>query len=445
MRRIGWLAALALLSAPCCNRDINDQDVRIAVTSRVSLNSAGQANNLACSDPAVSADGRFIVFVSNAGNLTPTTGNGFTQIYLRDLTTGLTELISVDDAGVIGNGDSRRPTVSGDGSRVAFQSSATNLIASDGNGEPDVFVRKRDEGKTVRASEADGGGDTLLQCFDPVISANGQYVVFVSRSDDITPNAFLGSQNIFRRDLEADLTELVSVNTIGEEPSEDSGEPSVSADGLRVAFSSVAPDLSSDPDVSPFREIYVSDLTAPSVPVVTRISRPFTAGIPLNGQCSRPAISGDGSRVAFVSQAMNLLETDLNGSAQDIIVADVAGGPLVLASRHTSGPQGNQRSLIPQLSHSGRYLVFNAESSNLVDDDFNGLFDVFWRDLQSAKTVRISVGAGGAEGNLNSGSDTDRVAISADGRRAWFVSGSTNLIPQDVNGVNDIFERGPLY
>src|SRR5688572_20883557 len=132
MRRIGWMAALLALAAPACKKDVNDRTVRIAVTSRVSVSTSGEAANLSCREAAVSADGRFVAFASQATNLTTVpTGGAIWQIYVRDLVLGTTELVSVNDAGVAGNNDSHSPSISADGERVAFQSIASNLVAGD--------------------------------------------------------------------------------------------------------------------------------------------------------------------------------------------------------------------------------------------------------------------------------------------------------------------------
>ncbi|MBV8878419.1 MAG: PD40 domain-containing protein [Planctomycetaceae bacterium] len=440
MKRIGWILLAAALAAPCCNRDINDQTVRIAVTARVSLNSAGVPANLECIDPAVSADGRFLAFVSLATNLSPVPTNGVKQVYVRDLVLGVTEMVSVNNNGDAGTADSRRPTLSADGSLVAFQSDAPNLVPADFNGKRDVFLRKRNEGKTVRVSEADGGGDADDESLRPMISGNGQFVVFSSLATNLT-SASTGGQQIFRRDLTLDITELVSVSTTGGEAGGDSDEPSISFDGSRVAFRSNADDLTLDPHTTGSLEVYVRDLSGATT---VRISFALALGTEPDGDSLTPAISGDGTRVAFVSRATNLVVSDINGPVQDIYVRDVAGGAILLASRHSSGPQGSKGSDRPVLSHDGRFLAFVSDAPNLVDDDINQLSDVFWRDLASGRTIRLSSSTGNAGGNLASG-DQDFPALTGDGSVAYFGSDSTNLIGQDINGIRDIYGRGPLY
>jgi Tol biopolymer transport system component len=442
MKRLAWLAAIAALTSPRCNQDINDRTILIAVTSQVSFSTSGEAANQECREPAVSADGRFVAFVSVATNLTSVPTNGVLQVYVRDVVEGTTEIVSVNDAGVAGNALSRAPSLSADGSRVAFQSAASNLIPGDGNGKVDVFLRRRDTKKTIRISEAEGGGDANQDCNQPMISGNGAFVVFASKANNLV-SAATGLSHVFRRDVELQQTELVSVNVMGDEADGDSSQPSVSFDGSRVAFTSKADDLTDDPATTGFSNIFVRDLSGAAT---TRISFANNPALEPNDSCSQPSLSGDGSRVAFVSVATNLLPSDLNGPILDVYVRDVAAGPTILASRHTLGPQGTgSNSTNPVLSHSGRYVAFTSGAPNLVDGDDNSRLDVFWRDLEEGRTIRLSVNTANVEGNLDSGTDQERPALTGDGRFGYYSSTASNLVGTDINGVRDIFGRGPLY
>lgn len=440
MRRIGWMAAALALAAPCCNSDINDQTVRIAVTSRVSLNTAGEANNQACERVAVSADGRYVAFVSTATNLSTVPTNGIAQqVFVRDLLLGTTEMVSVNDGGVSGNGNSRNPSISADGSRVVFSSSASNLVPGDTSGT-DMFLRDRVLQLTTRVSEAEFGGEPDGPSAEGMISGNGLFVVFQSTATDVV-SAASGGSHVFRRDLTLLITELVSVDPFGDEADGPSDMASISFDGNRIAFSSTATSLTPDPDSS-VRDVFVRDMGAATTVRITFAHNP--PALP-NGDSTDPFISGDGTQVAFISRAANLIVSDLNGTTADVFARAVSGGAIVLVSRHSAGPQGTRRSGMPVLSHTGRYAAFYSDAPNLVDDDDNDRLDAFWVDLVAGKTLRLSVSTGGIGGNLESGDFAERPALTGDGRTSFFRSFASNLISLDINGQTDIFGRGPLH
>ena len=112
-------------------------------TQRVSVSSAGVQGNSTSgiNAPSVSADGRSVTFDSIASNLVPGDANGYEDVFVRDLKLHRTYLVSVSSAGVQGNSDSLTPAISGDGRYVVFNSDASNLVTGDTNDYEDVFVR----------------------------------------------------------------------------------------------------------------------------------------------------------------------------------------------------------------------------------------------------------------------------------------------------------------
>ena len=162
-----------------------------SIITRVSLSSFGVEGNFNSFYPSVSADGRYIAFESYATNLVPGDTNGVANVFVRDLQTSATTQVSVDSAGLQGNGDSLFASITADGRYVAFHSLATNLVAGDTNGVDDIFVHDRDTGVTERVSVSSGGveGDNNSQI--PSISADGRYVAF--RSD--ATNLVVGDTN----------------------------------------------------------------------------------------------------------------------------------------------------------------------------------------------------------------------------------------------------------
>jgi Tol biopolymer transport system component len=174
--------------------------------------------------------------------------------------------------------------------------------------------------------------------------------------------------------------------------------------------------------------------------VLTGASRLISVGLggaPAVAASSSPVVSSDGSFVAFVSTAANLVPGDANGVG-DVFVRPGAGAIEDVSVAADGGPADGPSSQ-PAISGDGRFVAFTSKASNLVADDHNAVSDVFVRDRQTHKTTRVSVGHGGVEANGPSSTP----AISTDGRVISFASAATNLVPGDRNGVGDVFVRVP--
>ena len=200
-------------------------------TVLVSVNTAGTAGG-SYFDPVISANGRFVTFVSFASDLVTNDTNdtnGMLDVFVRDLKTGSTGLVSVNSAGTgSGNGASDLPAISADGRFVAFRSGASDLVANDTNRTFDVFVRDLKTGTTTLVSVNSAGtgsgngssGSAIARgeeiAAPPVISADGRFVAFVSFARDLVDNDTNGNQSdVFVRDLKTGTTTLVSVNSAG--------------------------------------------------------------------------------------------------------------------------------------------------------------------------------------------------------------------------------------
>lgn len=181
-----------------------------------------QANN-ASLNPSISADRRFVAFQSTATNLVSTDTNGnVSDIFVRDLQSGTTELVSVNDSETQGNGSSQRPSISADGRYVAFDSSASNLVTGDTNGKGDVFVRDRQDGTTQRASvdssgnqgnDSSGFSNTLgIQVHDPSISGDGLHVAFLSIATNLVTGDANGFQDVFVHEVDKTAPVVDSVS-----------------------------------------------------------------------------------------------------------------------------------------------------------------------------------------------------------------------------------------
>lgn len=354
--------------------------------ARASQNTAKQGANQGSFRPDVSSDGRFVVFESTATNLDPWDTQPQYDIFVRDFTTGTTQRISTPSTSVTPNADSRAPSISADGQRVVFESAATNLISGDTNGKVDIFVWTRSTGQISRVSVASNGAQADADCEKARISGDGRFVVFESRAGNLDPAKSGSRRDVYVRDLLLGTTRCASLNQFGQPGDRDSFHGSISADGNRVAFESESTNMLFW-DTNNHNDVYVRDFAANTI---ARASTTWN-GLEGNAGSMRPSISPDGMYVAFESQASNLVIGDTNYQ-NDIFLRDLAGGFTHRISVSSTGNQGNMRSFDPQFSGNGRYVCFMSEATTMIPGDTNNFTDVFVRDLQAYQTLRVSRG-----------------------------------------------------
>jgi Tol biopolymer transport system component len=398
-------------------------------TERVSVDSFGVEGNGRSETASISDDGRFVAFESRAGNLVPGDTSSRGGIFVYDRQTGVTEHVSVSSLGVGGNRDSFRPSVSADGRYVAFESKSDNLVLGDTNGTTDVFVYDRRTGVTEHVSVNSSGVGGNLESCDASISADGRYVAFHGHSDNLVPGDTNSERDAFVRDRLTGLTERVSVGSLGVEGNGSSGDASISADGRYVAIQSGADNLVTG-DTNRQRDVFVHDR---QTGVTERVSVD-SSGAGGNFDSVRASISADGRYVAFESPSDNFAPGDTN-SLQDVFVHDRQTGVTEHVSVNSSGVGGNLESCDASISDDGRYVAFHGHSDNLVPGDTNSERDAFVRDRLTGLTERVSVSSLGAEGNGSSGD----ASISADGRYVAIQSSAGNLVTGDTNGMIDVF------
>ena len=419
--------AVALASIASCTSFVRPAAAQ--TTTLASLGTGGAAADGECLYPEITPDGRWLVFQSSASTLVPGDTNGAKDIFVRDLLLGTTVCASLAANGGFANGDSLDPDVSDDGRYIAFFSYANDLVAGDTNDKPDIFVRDLVLGTTVCAS-VDGTGVPAGGRY-PSISADGLRVAFDSKSEALVPGDTNGERDVFVRDVVAGTTARVSVASTGRQGDGDSRDPSLSPDGRFVAFESEASNLV-DGDANGVLDVFVRDLQTGAT---VRISVD-SSGAESDGESEDASISALGRYVAFVSDASNLVAGDQNG-ADDVFVHDLVLGTTVRASVSTTGAESNGDSYDPTLTDDGRFLVFYSAATNLVPGDANLVDDIFLRDLSGTSMERASVDSAGQEGDgacLYSD-------VSADGRFVVFDSLATNLAAGDVNTVRDVFVR----
>jgi Tol biopolymer transport system component len=220
------------------------------------VSSTGEQADANSSGSAVSADGRFVAFGSNASNLVPNDGNHTYDVFVRDRKTGKTRRVSVSSEGVEGNGASQNPSISANGRFVAFSSGAANLVPGDTKEHVDVFVHDRKTGKTRRVNLSSAGVEADLDSDLPSISASGRFVAFESFATNLVPGDTKAVRDVFVRDRKTGKTKRVSVSSAGVEGDAESFAPSISGDGRFVAFESPAMNLVPE-DLNNARDVFL--------------------------------------------------------------------------------------------------------------------------------------------------------------------------------------------
>jgi len=398
--------------------------------------------------PSVSADGRYVAFASAASNLLPEIpdDNHASDVFVRDVQTGVTRLVSVNHAGnAAADGESSRPQISGDGRFVVFVSQATDLVAGF-SADPAVSQVYRANLETgavepVSVNASDGGagnGNSQL----PLVNHDGRYVVWGSAATDLVGGVSDANRgnDLFVRDMTAGTTAMVTVNhqgTAAANGSFVSRDVDVTPDGAFISFASDATDLVDIADPVAFStDIFVYDVAQGTNRLASISSDGTAAG---NSGSSSPVISADGRYVAFESSARNLVAGNWSSSVR-VYVRDLNLGVTEFGAVAADGVSPADFAQSPSLSGDGRFLAFTSGDDDLVDGfvDGNGTGDdVYVRDRENGTTTLISVNADGtASGNGGS----LMPLLSGDGQVVYYLSEATDLVPDilDENGALDL-------
>jgi hypothetical protein len=461
--------------------------------------------------PSSSNTGEFIAFPSASHNLVLTNTNPSTDVYLRDTCLGvaacvpLTSVISIGPGGIAANGASSQVTIDNAGLTAAFTSLATNLVTSAAvpAGMSQVYWRPICVASSTTSCtgtsastavpqlisiSADGLSAGNGRSYDPVISADGEFVAFVSLAtnlvSDITPGGVI--PQVYIRDTCnistatttstcIPTTYLVSTPDGSTSGNGASSNPSISNSGLFVSFTSLASNLGATAQ-NPLgaSEIFerstcvttIASTTNTCVPQTTLVSTPdgitpadgasdqssiSNCGSTGTANCSTTTTASNGRFVAFASTGTNLIAG--SGPTQQIYVRDTCTGidtvtttcvpSTILVSTATAGTPGNGISEHPSISASGQFVAFASLASNLANTT-NGVENIFVRNTCLAVTVTCTQGlaissiANGTNASPSNGQSLVP-SISADGHTVSFLSFSNNLVPRDTNGVEDIF------
>jgi Tol biopolymer transport system component len=477
-------------------------------TRLVSVNLAGTAGGNGDSFPAgLSSDGRRAMFESRASDLVENDTNNAPDVFARDLVSGKTLLVSAATNGLPANGASRGAVMTPDGRRVAFVSEATDLVADDTNGIPDVFVRDLDLGETFLASPGarlinsvifTGGGSER-----PLITPDGRHVVFWSSAtnlaasvDPIAPGARAYGE-VYIRDLEAGTTIWASsgaraaLRTAMRATDAVSFGHVISADGRFVAYLASRPgaantnalvlrfDLQTGTtklaatnafigtarpeevhslDMTPDGRFiaYIADGGAGSLATAVRVWDATTGGTTLasgdpKGQtppgsiCEWPALDAQGRFVVFLSSATNLVPNARHG-AYHLYLRDLQAGEIQWLEAGADGARVElSPATVPRLSADGRWVAFEGRESPAAANDANGNVDVFGRGLAGGGMELLSRCDPRFRSYSPSGpSALSALALSADGNWLALTSEANDLVSDDTNRVRDVFRRDLL-
>jgi len=405
-------------------------------TDRVSLSSGGVQGNNHSGLAAPSKTGKFVAFESNASNLVATDTNATQDIFVRNRKAGKTTPVSRRSNGAEANGFSSTPHISDSGRWVGFTSSASNLVSLDGNLASDAFVHDRDTKKTTRVSTRSNGGEANGSSTIQGISGNGRFVVFTSNATNLVPADSNGNTDVFVKNRKTGKTKRVSVRSNGAQGNNGSFSAAISPNARYVTFSSAASNLVPN-DSNGVADVFVHDRNNKKTRRVSVASN----GAQANNVSQLSDVSDNGV-VVFASFATNLVPGDTNG-VWDAFAHRIGNGQTRRVSVSSAGAQGNNNSgifSVPTISANGDRIAFDSQASNLVAGDSNANLDTFLRDRSSQTTRRVSVRFDGTQGNTAAAGGH----VTSNGKLVAFLSNSTNLVGGDTNGFNDSFIRGPI-
>jgi Tol biopolymer transport system component len=405
------------------------------VVQRINVNALGEQAQGSSGGATITPDGRFVAFDSYAGNLVPNDATPTTSdVFLVDRESGTIELLDLSSAGVQADDRTRGPVaLSSDGVRAAFVSLAGNLVAGDTNNVDDVFVRDGASSTCVRVSVASDGSQSDRGSSGPLLSADGQLVVFVSQATNLVAGDTNGFDDIFTHDLASGVTQRVSVGPLGQ-ANDNCSRPALSGDGRFVAFNTTSPLVVGS--FSTQSQIYLYECMSGELRVISHMFN----GDPANGSSVEPSLSYDGQRIAFRSWASNLIPGDVGGGCR-VYMRDLNENSYVLVTQNTLGQPANNSTLSPPvISPDGSVVLFTSYATNLAPDASTSpstYTNLYLRDLrtQSTQCIGLNVRDKAVGGYFHS------LGLSNGGRQVVFTTASRNVVGEDTNHKDDVFLR----
>ncbi|MGA1836834.1 cell wall-binding repeat-containing protein [Herbiconiux sp. 11R-BC] len=421
-RFVAFVSAEQLTSTPTGgHRQVYVKELQSGATRMVTDDAVdpNQPGDDGSANPVLSADGRFVAFESESTNLASGVPSAIRdrQIYLHDVASGTTRLLSMN-ASHTGGGDtsSYNPSISADGSRVLFDSPAGDLVPGVSGHGYQVYVALTGTSTVALVSQVGStGAPANAEAYAGSLSADGSVAAYSTKATNLTGDNTHGWQQVFVRDLRSGATRVVSLSADGGGSGGNSDQPTLSADGQKVAYTSGAKDLTVGPRLDAVLplQVYVRDLGASSLSTLVSVdihSKPGdSSAFPGSGLSREPAISADGSSVSFTSQADELISPAALTDNQ-VYHRDLRKQVTVLVSSRVSEPtrRGDDTSYRSSISSDGRLVAFTSQASGLVDDVVPPGRDVAYvRAIDGPKVVRIG-GADRYEVSANVSMDAHR-------------------------------------
>jgi Tol biopolymer transport system component len=428
--------------------DVFVRDLVGGTTLLVTVSTNGGSANGVSRSAVMTPDGRYVAFVSIAGNLVPGDTNGIADVFVRDLQARVTTLASVGATSATppsGSGifqsSSESPDITPDGRYVAFYSSAINLV-SGVQTVGDIYVRDLVGGVTVWAStyartavQSTLGAANAVS-FNHALSDDGQFVAYEARPIPVTSYAATGL--ILRYSRQTGLTDLANTNaSVITGACEDIRSLDMTPDGRFIAFIA---NTNGTSGTTTCAEVWDAQTGA-----TTLTSGNLSNRVPAGSTCDWPAIDPSGRFVAFLSSATNLVTNTLVGDYH-LYVRDLQSATTALVDADTNGVGSViSAATAPRLSGDGRFVAFECPDSSLVPNDRNHDYDVFVRDLSTGVRELISARDAALPSLSPNGSSLlSPLCVSTNGRYIAFASDADNLVPHDTNGCRDIFVRDLL-
>lgn len=435
-------------------RDVTNSTTQLISSHDPGLPSFTPNGPSSISSVSQSFDSRLVAFWSEADDLVLNVTNGVRNIYLHDSLAGTNLLVSINTNGFAADGLSTDPAISAGGQFVAFTSLADDVVAGDTNRAQDVFVMSLQQRvPTLVSVNQAGTGPGNSDSYSPMLSSNGQFVLFFSRAGNLAPGVITGTENLFLRDLQSQTTYALTSNGVAAAQMTPSGafvayatsstrssgsdrlyiwstqahstvynlngigfvSLAISADGQRLAYSTngIA------------NQLWVGDWAANTNWAVAATD--FVTSSPLR-------FSSDGHFLAYASLTAT--------AGYQIYLYDFQAGSNILVSQAYDGSgAGNDDSDSPDISSDGRFVAYRSAADNLVPDDTNGVPDIFLYDRVAGITTLVTASRFGSSSADNRSLTP---VFSGDGRTIALVSWASDLIANDFNNNADIFSMS-LY
>lgn len=381
----------------------------------------------------LSANGRYATFTSYEPTFTPEYSWNY-RIFRKDMMTGDIILVTKNEAGEVANQEVYEHDISGDGQTITFATRASNLVSGVTNNQMDIFVKDMNTGNTKIISRNSNNDESNGYSDFPGISSNGDVVAFYSEATNLVPNDTNNRSDIFWYKISTGEIRLISKGTDGTLGNYNVGynKPSLSSDGNLVVYTSNSSNIAPG-DTNGSTDIFLYNAITDETILVSKSS----LGVVGFSESNSPSINADGTKVVYQSYANNLVSDDNNGR-WDTFMYDIQTGQTIRVSVNENGVEGNYGSYdgaYPTLSKDGRYVAFVSSADNFVPNDINDCYDVFVKDMLTNKIIRVSVDKDGNEAD----DDSYESIISQDGKYVAISSDATNLITNDKNDVQDIF------